>query len=232
MYNTVVLNMNRPDRAVIEQLAAHPVPSLYEVMGKGGILDVSIQPLFRPINLAGPALTVSCQPGDNLMLHKAMTLTQPGDVLVIDTGGAPGAVAGGIATVQSLVTGIAGVVTNGSARDVREIMEAQFPVFCQFVSPAGTSKNRGGSVNVPIVVGGVVIRPGDIIVGDDDGVVVVPPEAAVDVIEKAKARGKKEEALTEAARNSERLFDTLSLQKTYEDLAIREIEGPIDYWNV
>lgn len=230
MYNTVVLRIDRPDQEVIAQIAAHPVPSLYEVMGKSGIVDVTIQPLYRPINLAGPALTVRCQPGDNLMLHKAMTLTQPGDVLVIDTAGAPGAVAGGIATVQSLATGIAGVVTNGSARDVREIREAKFPVFCQFVSPAGTSKNRGGAVNVPVVVGGVVVRPGDIVVGDDDGVVVVPPERAVEVLEKVKARGEKEEALTEAARNGERLFDTLSLQKTYEALGVREIEGPINYW--
>lgn len=232
MRSTVVLEIQRPPKELVDELAKYAVASLYEVMGQTGMMDTIIQPLFRPISLAGPALTVYCPPGDNLMLHKGMALAKAGDVLVVDTQNTPGAVAGGIATVQSLATKIAGVVTNGSARDVREIREANFPVFCQFISPAGTSKSKPGSVNVPIVVGGVIVRPGDIIIGDDDGVVVVPPEKAKEVLEKVGARTEKEKKLTEAARRGEKLYDTLGLGETYKKLNIREIKGPIKYWEI
>lgn len=235
MYDTVVLEIDRPDRQLVDELGKYQTASLYEVMGQTGMMDTTIQPLFRPIHLAGPALTVCCPAGDNLMVHKGMTLTTAGDVLLVDAQNTPravGAVAGGMVTVQSLATGIAGLVTNGSVRDVREIREANFPVFCQFISVAGASKSKLGSVNVPIVVGGIIVRPGDIIIGDDDGVVVVPPERAEEVLEKARLRTLKERELTEAARRGEKLYDLLGCDKTYEELHIREIKGPIKYWQI
>lgn len=148
---------------------------LADVAGRRGTLHGRVQPLSSTMKVAGPALTVEVRPGDNLAIHAALAIARPGDVIVVDgKGDLSAALIGEIMATQAQATGIAGFVIDGAVRDSHELAQGTFPVFAAGLNPAGPTKSVAGRVNAPISAGGTTIYPGDLVVGDADGVVVIP----------------------------------------------------------
>jgi len=177
----------------IAQLRDLGTATVYEAQGAKGALDSGMKPIDPTVRLAGPALTVDARPADNLILHHAVLKAKPGDVLVVDAKGFMEAGPwGDVLTLQAMKLGIAGLVISGCVRDANLIIDLGFPVFCRGLSIKGTGKNQPGKVNVPICIGDAVIRPGDIIVGDRDGLVVVAQEEVDMAIANSIAREDKE----------------------------------------
>jgi regulator of RNase E activity RraA len=185
----VVPEIDRPPKAIIEQLAEFPVSIIGDGMGRRGIMDPGLKALNLDVKMCGPAVTVETRAADNLMVHAALKLAQPGDVIVVNAHGDLSAgIWGEITTRMAIRKGLAGLVMDGSVRDSRELAASGFPVFCRGVSPCGGGKEGTGQVNLPICCGGVPVHPGDIIVGDADGLVVVPRAMAEEAITAARKR--------------------------------------------
>ena len=164
---------------VVQQASAFPASVLADVAGRRGALDGRIAPLARSMRLAGPAFTIDVRPGDNLMIHAAIALAKPGDVLVVDgKGDRTCALMGAIMMTACKTRGLGGVVLDGSHRDTEEILALDFPVYSVGANPNGPAKAIAGRINYPISCGGVIVSPGDLVVGDGDGVVVVEREIA------------------------------------------------------
>lgn len=183
------VDFERPDQDLIEPYRALMnktgclTGNVGDCIGRAAAMDARIQSLAEGTKLVGPALTVRVPPTDNLMIHKALTLIQPGDVLVIEGGGNHSWALLGflmVSTAQKL--GVAGIVADGCVRDAQEIRKSGFPVFSAGLSPNGPFKEGPGEINFPICCGGQVVRPGDLIIADDDGVVVLKQELAKSVI--------------------------------------------------
>jgi 4-hydroxy-4-methyl-2-oxoglutarate aldolase len=205
----------------IKQLRELGAATVYEAQGAKGALDQGIKPLDPAVRLAGPALTVDCRPADNLMLHYAVQKAKPGDVLVVDAKGFLEAGPwGDVLTIQAQKVGIAGLVIHGCVRDANLIIELGFPVFCRGLSIKGTGKNQPGRVNVPVTVGDVTIHPGDIVVGDRDGLVVVPQAEVGSAIASSLAREEKEAGQREAIGRGAFTADLLGLTDTLRRLGL------------
>lgn len=194
--------VTRPPKAEakdVEALAGYGTATVGEAMGRTGFLGTHLRPIQQDIRVAGTAVTVLCWPGDNLMIHAAVEQCGEGDVLVVTTTSpcADGLFGELFATALAR-RGVRGVVMNTGIRDTAELRAMGFPAWSAAVSPQGTVKATGGSVNVPVVIGGQVVRPGDVIVADDDGVVVVPRERARRTAEASEARERKEAAARSA----------------------------------
>jgi len=171
----VILNIQRPERGLIEAFRGIGAATVYEAAGRIGSVHPAIKPLARGLRLLGPAVTVSCHPRDNLMLHKALQIAREGDVLVASTAGHPEAgYWGGLMATSALARKLGGLAIDGCVRDSEEILQMGFPIFCRGTCIRGTSKGVLGSVNLPIVFGEVPVSPGDLVLGDDDGLVVIP----------------------------------------------------------
>lgn len=198
MYGHIYHSFERPPSDLIEQFKTVATSTLSDAMGRHGAMKSTIRPIFENISMVGSAFTVLCFPGDNIMTHKAVHLLQPGDVLIIDDGDHNTGCFGHRSAMQVLARGGVGVVASGSIRDVAALRKDRFPVFCQGVSPRAPQKSTPGSINVPVHIGEIVVIPGDIVVGDDDGVVVVPRLLARQVLMKAFERDRAEaDALAE-----------------------------------
>jgi 4-hydroxy-4-methyl-2-oxoglutarate aldolase len=175
----VIREIQRVDAATVAKAAAYPSSILADVAGRRGALSGRIAPLAPSMRMAGPAITVEVRPGDNLMIHAAMAIAQPGDVLVIDgKGDLSSALMGEIMSQQCVALGIVGVVIDGAARDSEAIRELGFPMFAAGLNPNGPTKAVSGRLNHPISIGGVSVNPGDLIVGDADGVTVIERDKA------------------------------------------------------
>lgn len=185
----VFTKISRPPREVVEGLAQLESSYVTDAMNRFGGLDGNIRPAHPSMRLCGPAVTVRVPPGDNLMVYKAFEVAQPGDVLVIEARGFTSVSQwGDLTSMMGKGLGLAGMVTDGSLRDLKGILEVGFPVFARdYFVPNGALKDGPGEVNVPVAVGGVPVLPGDIIVGDHNGVVVVPHLDAEAVLAKARA---------------------------------------------
>lgn len=195
------------------KLADFATATLLEAHPEVRSLPASIVPLSRPVSLCGPAFTVRCDPGDNLGVHRALAEACSGKVLVVATGAALGfGFWGEITTVAAIQNGVRGLVTDGCVRDTREIRQSGFPVFCGGIAIPGTTKKSKGDLNIPVTIGDIRVMPGDIIVGDDDGVVSVPAAIEADVLEKAGARLEKEVAILGRLRKGELTMDLLGLR--------------------
>jgi 4-hydroxy-4-methyl-2-oxoglutarate aldolase len=175
MLNVIVTDPPRADLAAVDKLAGYGVATVHEAIGRNGYLGPAIRPNQQGARIAGTALTVLCWPGDNLMIHAAVEQARAGDVIVITTTSPSTDGAFGELLATSLVArGVRGLVMGAGLRDTRELREMGFPAWTAHVSAQGTVKETPGSVNVPVTLGGQLIRPGDAIVADDDGVCVVP----------------------------------------------------------
>jgi 4-hydroxy-4-methyl-2-oxoglutarate aldolase len=197
---------------LVEKFRQYATATIYEAAGRRGEMDPAIRPLLPKSRMAGTAFTVQCFLGDTVAVLKAIDLAQPGDVLVIDIGGTDRATAwGGSSSAASKVRGLAGIITNGSARDLEEMQAVGLPVYAAGVSVRGTAKHDQGATGVPISVGGAVVKPGDIIIGDADGVVVVPREQAEDLLIKTIAQRAKEDTKAKRIAAGESLAKILGL---------------------
>lgn len=188
--------------------AAHglPTPTLHEAGGKIGALPSAIKPVASAFRLCGPALTVQSPPGDNLWLHRALDIAQPGDVLVVSVGGAyEHGYWGEIMTMMAQVRGLAGLVIDGCVRDGMLLAEIGFAVFARGLCIRGTGKDYGaaGWLNAPVLIGDIAVQAGDLVVGDGDGVVVVPQARAAEVVAKSRRREADEAAILERLRAGE-----------------------------
>ena len=176
-------DFERVSADVVAQASAMAASVLADVAGRRGTMDGRIAPLSRGMRLAGPAFTIEVRPGDNLMIHAAIGLAQPGDILVVDgKGDRTCALMGAIMMTTCKKLGIGGVILDGSHRDTNEILALDFPVYSVGANPNGPTKNVPGRINFPISCGGVAINPGDLVVGDGDGVVVLAREAAAGLL--------------------------------------------------
>ncbi|BCJ40664.1 4-carboxy-4-hydroxy-2-oxoadipate aldolase [Actinoplanes ianthinogenes] len=174
-----------------------PPTTLADVLGRDRVMDIGIRPLWTPVpRVAGPAFTVRCVPGDNLMLHAAIYRAEPGSVIVVESGDLDYALAGGNVCAVAHRRGVAAFVLDGLIRDLGEVREDGFPVFARGVIPIPGTKSRLGTHGEPVVCGGVTVRPGDIVVADEEGVVVVPGDRQAPVLEAARAKLAKESAET------------------------------------
>jgi 4-hydroxy-4-methyl-2-oxoglutarate aldolase len=175
----VIRDFERVDPGVVEQAAKFPSSILADVAGRRGALSGRIAPLAPTMKFAGPALTVEVRPGDNLMIHAALAVAKPGDVILVDgKGDLSSALMGEIMCQQCVALGVAAVVIDGAVRDSEAIRELGFPMYAAGLNPNGPTKFVPGRLNHPISIGGVSVKPGDLVVGDADGVTVIEREKA------------------------------------------------------
>ena len=178
----------RPARDVVERLAKLPAANIGDAMDRLGVADSAIQAVWPGARLAGPAFTVWTRPGDNQGIHRALQAARPGDVIVVAGGGDESrALLGELIGERAITLGLAGFVLDGAARDAEALGEIGMPVFARAVTPAGPYKNGPSRLGTPIAFGGVPVMPGDVIVADSDGVVVIPREQAAAVADAAEA---------------------------------------------
>jgi len=221
--NIIVRDFGRPDPALVKGFEAIPTGVVSDAMGRCNSMAAEIKPVWKGARLLGPALTVRTFPADNLMIHKAVTLAKPGDVIVVNAGGYKDtAVFGDLMGFSCKVHGVAGMVIDGAARDADGLASIGFPVFARAILPMGPFKDSPGSINVPISCGGMAVRPGDIILGDADGVVVIPQEEAADVLAKAQATAAREEQTRQRIAKGEYIYDMLKLGDALKALGVVE----------
>lgn len=206
-----------PDKALIESLRGIAAAHLSDNMNRLQSVGAEIRPMHRGGSLVGPALTVKVPPGDNLMVHKAIDIARPGDVIVVDAGGVLNhAIIGEIMSSLAESRGVAGMVIDGAIRDAGALAKSAFPVYARGVTHRGPYKNGPGEINVPVVIGGTVVMPGEIIVGDEDGLVMVPRGEAAALAEAAKKYAAKEDAILAAIRGGDKV------DRAWVDEALRQ----------
>lgn len=195
----IYTEIDRPAKEIVEQYREFVAANISDSMGRLFTMDYRVKPIYQPMRkVCGTAFTVQARPGDNLLGLKAIELAQPGDVIVISTqGDTNNSVWGGFMSMMAANKGIAGVVTDGIVRDSVQSKEADLPIYAIGLTPAAPTKEGTGQINTTISCGGVVIEPGDIVVGDEDGVVVVPKAEAEAIAAKVRERIAKEGAWLE-----------------------------------
>ncbi|MGW2279377.1 4-carboxy-4-hydroxy-2-oxoadipate aldolase/oxaloacetate decarboxylase [Streptomyces sp. NPDC001770] len=221
MPGVIVTGPPRAEAADVEALARYGTATVGEAMGRTGFLGTHLRPVQQDVRVAGTAVTVLCWPGDNLMIHAAVEQCGEGDILVVTTTSpCTDGLFGELFATALKRRGVRGVVMNTGIRDTAELRAMGFPAWSSAVSPQGSVKATGGSVNVPIAIGGQVVRPGDVIVADDDGVVVVERERARRTAEAAEARERKEAGARAAFREGQLGLDRYGLRETLQRLGV------------
>jgi 4-hydroxy-4-methyl-2-oxoglutarate aldolase len=212
-----------PDAGLVEAFRELDVATVYEASGRKGYIENSIRPAAKGTRICGPAYTVQCAPGDNLMLHKALQRAPAGSVLVASVGGAfDYGYWGGLMATAAMARGLAGLAIDGCVRDSAEIEKMGFPIFCRGFCIRGTAKAVLGLINYPLNFGQTTIFPGDLILGDDDGMVVVRLEDCRDVLEKSRKRVEFEEGKAAQLRSGVSSVELNSLEKVFISLGLVE----------
>jgi 4-hydroxy-4-methyl-2-oxoglutarate aldolase len=230
LQSVVYKRIPRLDPVLIERAKRINVADLHEglgpVIGRRCLMQPKMRALFPTARVCGQAITSFNFPGDNLMLHAAFRVAEPGDILVLTNGGSPqGALWGEIATYYSRIRKLGGAVIDGATRDTLQITEMAFPVFASHVSVSYPGKRGPGAVNVPVVVAGVTVNPGDLIVGDADGVIVIPPSQVETAIRNAEARMAKEAELKRRLDEGQNLYDLTGMKALFDAADIQEIDA-------
>ncbi len=225
MRNVVVTGWPRADLSSVDALAAFGVATVHEAAGRTGYLGPGVRPRWPGIRTGGIAVTALCWPGDNLMIHAAVEQCQAGDVLVVTTTSPSADGAFGELLATSLASrGVRGLVTTGGVRDVAALQAMGFPVYSAAVSAQGTVKATAGAVNVPVSIGGQRIAPGDAVIADDDGVVVVPRAAVTSALAAATARAQKEDISRAAFAAGELGLDRYGLRAVLAEQGVEYLD--------
>jgi 4-hydroxy-4-methyl-2-oxoglutarate aldolase len=229
MKTVAVRNFARADISHIAALAQQGVATVHEAQGRSGLMAPYMRPIYSGARIGGSAATVLAQPGDNWMLHVAMELVQPGDILVVgvtaeDTHG----MFGELLAQSAMAHGVKGLVIDAGVRDIRDLKEIGFPVWSRAISAQGTVKETLGAVNVPIVCAGAEVNPGDVIVADDDGVVVVPRAAAAEVAEAGARREENEKKKRKQFKSGELGLDMYDMRGPLEAAGLVYVDSEDD----
>jgi 4-hydroxy-4-methyl-2-oxoglutarate aldolase len=221
----IVRQIARADPAAVRTLGELGVATVHEAQSRTGLMRPYMRPIYPTARIAGAAITVSCQPGDNLMIHAALELCQGGDVLVVTTTSeSTDGMFGELLAVSARARGVAGLVIDAGVRDVADLTAMSFPVWAKAISAQGTVKATPGSVNVPVVCAGAIVRAGDVVVGDADGVVVVPGQAAADIARLGTDRVAKEQKTRERLRSGELGLDFYGFRARLAELGVQYVD--------
>ena len=229
MSGTVVRNIHRAEAGVISTLERLGVSTVHEAQGRSGLMQPHMRPLWRGARIAGSAVTALCHPGDNWMIHVACDVVKKGDILVVACSSENSDGAFGDLLATSLkARGAKGAVLDVGCRDAQELAAMQFPVWSRAISARGTVKASLGSVNLPVVCAGIRVAPGDVVVADDDGVVVVPRADAGKVAQAGAERESKEATNRAKLAAGALSLDLYDMRKALADKGLKYVDGPLD----
>jgi 4-hydroxy-4-methyl-2-oxoglutarate aldolase len=226
-FGKVYKQIKRPKRNILSEFEKIGVATIHEVMNKDTLMDPGLRPITQGKIIAGPAITALNTPGDNLSLHVGLSLAEEGDILVTTFLGTNSfnAIWGELATCTAIGKNMKGVIADGAVRDINAVRKRNFPVWGRTVFPRKSAKSDLGGVNVPVVCGGTTVRPGDIIVADDDGIIVVPIEEAEQVLKKAQQRSEREEKACTMLLDGKSTFEYFGMESILEQKEIKIIDG-------
>jgi 4-hydroxy-4-methyl-2-oxoglutarate aldolase len=225
MSHKIVRRIARADAEAVKILGNAGVATVHEAQGRTGLMRPNMRPIYPAARVAGTAVTISIAPGDNLMIHASIEICKPGDVLVVaPTSECTDGYFGELLGVSCQAHGIAGLIIDAGVRDTAELAAMNFPVWSKAVSSQGTVKNVPGDINLPVVCAGALVNPGDVIVADADGVVVVAREAAVEVAQASQERLAKEEKSRERLRKGELGLDFYGLRAKLKELGVEFVD--------
>jgi len=221
----VVTNPPRVDSALVEQFARLGVATVHEAQGRKGLMSPDIKPIYRPAEIVGTAVTCEVAPGDNWMIHVAVEQCREGDILVVSpTSSCSDGYFGDLLAESLRAQGVRGLIMDAGVRDIATLTEMQFPVWSKTVFAQGTVKETIANVNTPIVCGGMLVKPGDLIIADDDGVVVVAQQDAEATLEKAQAREANETAKRERLASGELGLDIYNMRERLAEKGLTYID--------
>ena len=223
--HVIIRNIERAESSIIDRLGAAGAATVHEAIGRVGYVGPHLKPIQADTKIAGSAVTVLSHPGDNIMIHAAVEMCQPGDVLVVaNTAPSTHGMFGDLFATSLMARGVRGLVIDAGVRDTADLRSMGFPVWSQHVSCQGTVKNTPGSVNVPVVLGGVTVQPGDVVCADDDGVVIVARVNAAWALERTGDRLAKEEQMRATLASGALGVDVYALRQRLIDMGVEYID--------